>query len=128
MFKIHSYFPIGILNHPRTWRVIHIIAAVFVCSYISFHVLDLDLSDFPISESSSEGSLAILETSESTELASAINEQGFRVIPSSLNATIEESIRSQNHNLPGKAPIRDIRVYLRLMVPRFSASESPPAA
>src|SRR5712692_10821570 len=111
------------------WRAIHILSALFVCSYISFHVLDLDLSDFPLTEPSGETTLVIIEAPETTELASAISETSFRVTPSLVDPAIKESIRFQQKNLLRHTRGRDTRLRLyRLTIPRPSAFESSPAA
>src|SRR5712692_11148674 len=120
---------IRIINRHRLWRAIHILSALFVCSYISFHVLDLDLSDFPLTEPSGETTLVIIEAPETTELASAINETSFRVTPSLVDPAIKESIRFQQKNLLRHTRVRDARLRLyRLTIPRPSAFESSPAA
>ena len=119
---------IRIINRHRLWRAIHIVTALFVLSYISFQVLDLDLSDFPTSESSGETSLAIVEASESTELASAINETSFRVTPSLVDPAIKESIRFQQKNLLQHTRVRNPRTRLhRLTVPRSSPVDASAA-
>jgi len=119
---------IRIINRHRLWRAIHILSALFVCSYISFHVLDLDLSDFPLTEPSGETTLVIIEAPETTELASAISETSFRVTPSLVDPAIKESIRFQQKNLLRHTRVRDARLRLhRLTIPRFSASDSSPA-
>ena len=117
---------IRILNRYRLWRAIHIVTALFVLSYISFQVLDLDLSDFPTSESSGETSLAIVEASESTELASAINETSFRVTPSLVDPAIKESIRFQQKNRLRHICIPDTWIRLRHLL--LHCSSSPEAS
>jgi|SRR5580765_2730928 hypothetical protein len=105
---------------------LHILTAVFVCSYISFHVLDLDLSGFPLTDSCDETTLAITEAPETTELSAAMSENSFRIMPSLLDPAIKESIRLQQKNLRRQTRVRDTRLRLRrLMIPRSSTAVDP---
>lgn len=126
MFEKRTSSRARILNRYRLWRAIHILTAVFVCSYISFHVLDLDLSDFPLTDSSDETTLAITEAPETTELSAAMSENSFRIMPSLLDPAIKESIRLQQKNLRRQTRVRDNRLRLRrLMIPRSSTAVDP---
>jgi len=123
MFETRAYAAIRILNRYHLWQAIHILTAVFVCSYISFHVLDLDLSDFPSTDSSGETTLAIIEAPETTELSTAMSENSFRIMPSLLDPAIKESIRLQQKNLRRQTRVRDTRSRLRrLVIPRSSTA------
>lgn len=129
MFEKRASSPARILNRYRLWRAIHILTAVFVCSYISFHVLDLDLSDFPLTDSSGETTLAIIEAPETTELSTAMSENSFRTARALLQPSIKELLRSQQKTLVQHTPYRDTRIRLhRLTIPRSSPSDFSPAA
>jgi hypothetical protein len=126
MFGNRASSPARLLDRYRLWRAIHILSAVFVCSYLSFHVLDLDLSDFPLTDPSGETTLAITEAPETTELFTAMSENRFRIMPSLLDPSIKESIRLQQKNLRRQTRVRDTRLRLRrLMIPCSSTAVVP---
>ena len=126
MFDKRASSRARVLNRYRPSRTIHILTAVFVCSYISFHVLDLDLSDFPLTDSSDETTLAITEAPETTEFSSAMSENSFGIMPSLLDPAIKESIRLEQKNLRRQTRVRDTRLRVRrLVIPRSYTAVDP---
>lgn len=60
-------------NHCSTfWRVIYIVCAVLVFSYIFFDVLDLDGSDFPLKRHPLERTAVVAEVAKDTEHAYSV--------------------------------------------------------
>jgi len=110
--------------------LVHIITAVFVFSYIAFDVLDLDLSDFPLKQAARERAVVVSEVPKGTELASLINHDGHRLGPWLLDASVvKQSLRVQDNNIQRTSQFHDARTYVhRLVFPRSSKSDSPPAA
>jgi len=114
----------------RLGRLVHLITAVFVFSYIAFDVLDLDLSDFPLKQAARERAVVVSEVPKGTELASLINHDGHRLGPWLLDASVvKQSLRVQDNNIQRTSQFHDARTYVhRLVFPRSCKSDSPPAA
>jgi len=114
----------------RLGRLVRLITAVFVFSYIAFDVLDLDLSDFPLKQAARERAVVVSEVPKGTELASLINHDGHRLRPWLLDASVvKQSLRVQDNNIQRTSQFHDARTYVhRLVFPRSSKSDSPPAA
>ena len=112
----------------RRWM--HVASAVFVLSYIAFDVLDLDLSDFPLKETSHERTAIIAETPKTVELTNALSADSFRITSSLLQPfESKESIRFQQKTLLQPTRFRDTRIHLhRFHLPQSSNSDSSPAA
>ena len=130
MFEKRACSAIRFIKPYRLWRTIHLAGAIFVFSFISFQVLDLDLSDFPLKEAPGEGTVIMIEAPETTELTNTISEDSFRTAAAALlQPSIQELLRSQQKTLVQHTPYRDTRIRLhRLTIPRSSPSDSSPAA
>jgi len=114
----------------RLGRLVRLITAVFVFSYIAFDVLDLDLSDFPLKQAARERAVVVTEVPKGTELTNLINHDGHRLGPWLLDASVvKQSLRVQDNNIQRTSQFHDARTYVhRLVFPRSSKSDSPPAA
>jgi len=113
----------------RIRRAAHTVTGLFVLSYISFCVLDLDLSAFPSNDSATDSRVVLIETAETAEILSAMNAASDRFAASAPLPLIAESVRLQQINLRRYSRVREIRRRLRrLPPPRFSASDSSSAA
>jgi len=111
-------------------RFVHIITAVFVFFYIAFDVLDLDLSDFPLKQAARERAVVVTEVPKGTELASLIDHDGHHLGPWLLDASVfKQSMYLQDNNIQRTSQFHDARTHIRrLIFPRSSRSDSPPAA
>jgi hypothetical protein len=113
----------------RSIHSIHIVGALFVLSYVSFQVLDLDLSDFPLKHAAAERASAVLEAPEATQLSNVMCVDSFGTAAAPEQICGGDSIRSQESNLLRHAPFRDIRIHLhRLTIPLPSPSDPSVAA
>ena len=80
-------------------------SAVLVFSYVAFDVLDLDLSDFPLSERM----LIITEAPKATEMVNTVNWNGFQIVPSLLQPSLfKESIRIHQKNILRVSRFREL--------------------
>jgi hypothetical protein len=112
---------IRLMKWHRLRRPIHIVSAVFVLSYVSFQVLDLDLSDFPLKHAAAERASVILESPETTELSHTLSEDSFGFAWSLEQQCANNSTCSQAANSLRHAPFPDIRIRLhRLTIPSSS--------
>lgn len=119
-----------VLTSVRWWRFVYILAAVFVLSYIAFDVLDLDLSDFPLSKTPRTRVVAVTESAKATKLASLFENQVLPVEPLLVNPSIfKESIRAQHKHLLRIFTFRADHVHVhRVAHPLSSTKDSPSAA
>lgn len=118
-----------LINRHRLWRLTHIVGAVFVLFYVFFQVLDLDLSDFPLREVSEERTVALTESSETTELTNAISEDSFRLVVLQVQPSFKESIAFRQKHFLRAGWLPDFRIRLhRLKIPRSSKSDASLAA
>ena len=109
-------------------RAIHVISAIFVFSFVSFQVLDPDLSDFASDQSSGDTILITAETPETTELANAISQDSLRIVSSLSQLPLTESIRLRQKHLRRYTTSRATQIHLhRLKIPRSSVSDSSAA-
>jgi hypothetical protein len=114
----------------RFWRLVHIVTALFVFSYIAFDVLDLDLSDFPLKQAPREQVVVVTEVPKGIVLANLRGDTGLRMEPSLLDPAIfKESNRLRYH----KDTLRALRSTAyphvhRLTFPRSSNQDSSPPA
>ena len=121
--------PFKFSSSIRLWRLVHIVTAMFVFSYIAFDILDLDLSDFPLKQRTHERVAAVTEVPKGTELANLFGDVGLRMEPSLLDPAIfKESTRLRH-----KDTLRTLRSTAyprvhRLTFPRSSTRDSSPAA
>jgi hypothetical protein len=112
----------------RFWRIIQIVTAMFVFSYIAFDVLDLDLSNFPLKQVPHER-VVVTEVPKGTELANLFSDDGLRIEPLFLDPAIfKESTRLRHKDT---RRILRSNTYLnihRLIFPRSSTQGSSPEA
>ena len=106
------------------WRCVYLISAVFVFSYIAFDVLDLDLSDFPLSHTPREKTAIVTEVPKITGSLNAGNPDGFRIAPSLLEPPIfKDSLQSDLLRVPR---FRKFLISFHpLIIPRSSSEPSP---
>ena len=110
-------------------RLTRIVGAVFVLSYVFFQVLDLDLSDFPLKETSEERAVVLTEASETTELTQAISEDSFRLVVVQLQHLLKGSIAFQQRYSFLPPRLREVRIqWHRRKIPRSLTADSSPAA
>ena len=114
----------------RLGRLVHLITAVFVFSYIAFDVLDLDLSDFPLKQAARERAVVVTEVPKGTEWTNLIDHDGHRLGPWLFDASVvKQSMRLHDNNIQRTSQSHSARTYVhRLVFPRSSRSDSPPAA
>lgn len=121
----HLRFP----TYVSLWRLVHIVTAVFVFSYIAFDVLDLDLSDFPLKQVPRERVILVTEVPKGTELVNLLGDGGLRMEPSFLDPAIfKESTRLRNKDKPRTLWSAAYSHIHRLTFPRSSPPDSSPAA
>ena len=113
----------------RFWRLVHIVTAVFVFSYIVFDVLDLDLSDFPLKQVPHERVVVVTEVPKVTELTNLFGGGGLLIEPSFLDPAIfKESTRLQHKDTRRTLRSNTYLYIHRLIFPRSSSQDSSPAA
>ena len=129
MIEKRACVAMRVMNRYQIWKLIHLVSAVFVLSYVFFQVLDLDLSDFPLKAAPEERAVVLTEATETTELTNAISEDSFRLVVLQSQPSVKQVIRFQQKNFFHPALQREVRIYLhRLKIPRSSALDSSSAA
>src|SRR5262245_54278478 len=115
-----------LIKRFRFWRWVHILSAMLVFSYIAFDVLDVDLSDFPLSVRM----LIITEAPKATEMVNTLNWNGFRKVLCLLRPSLfKESIRIQQKNMLRASRFREARIpFHRLTLSQSSTLDSSPPA
>ena len=112
----------------RFCRIVHIATAVFVLSYVFFQVLDLDLSNFPLKHVPENRALALVESTETIQIAQVISEDSLRFAVVQLQS-LEDAMVLQQRSLFHTALPRPVQIQLhRLKMPRSSAPDAAPVA
>jgi|SRR5690242_18882711 hypothetical protein len=110
-------------------ELFYTVALVFVFSYIAFDLLDLDLSNFHLTDMQRNSAAIMTAAPEAAELAKTVKATSFRLQPLVVPASrINESIRIQLKQIPRALRFRGARFLFR---PRFipaSTKHSSPAA
>lgn len=113
----------------RFCRIVHIATAVFVLSYVFFQVLDLDLSNFPLKHVPENRALALVESTETIQIAQVISEDSLRFAVVQLPKSLEDAMVLQQRSLFHTALPRPVQIQLhRLKMPRSSAPDAAPVA
>jgi len=107
------------------WRVIYIVCAVLVCSYIFFDVLDLDGSDFPLKQHPLERTAIVAEVAKDTVHAYSLEKPetviSFFVLSLFLAG---EATRARLMSRVAFAPLDSARTRgYRIALPRSSPSD-----
>lgn len=112
----------------RFCRIVHIATAVFVLSYVFFQVLDLDLSNFPLKHVPENRALALVESTETIQIAQVISEDSLRFAVVQLQS-LEDAMVLQQRSPFHTARPRPVQIQLhRLKMPRSSAPDAGPVA
>jgi hypothetical protein len=114
----------------RPCGLMHIIAVLFVFSYIAFDILDLDLSEFPLQRAAQKQVVIIAEAPNATELANLPNRDSLRIEPSLVDPSVsKESIRFQDNRILRIPWFHIARAHIhRVNFPPSSTLDSSPAA
>jgi len=113
-------------NHcSALWRVIYIVCAVLVCSYIFFDVLDLDGSDFPLKQHPLERTAIVAEVAKDTVDAYSLAKPETSVNLSVLSQSLAgEATRIRLMRVVVFAPFDSARTRgYRIALPRSSPSD-----
>ena len=104
----------------------HIITVLFVFSYIAFDVLDLDLSDFPLQQSSHRQVVIVAEATNAAELTQLPDHDGFWLEPSPVDpAVTKTSIRFQDNRIVRIPWLHIALTHIhKVNFPRSSSSDS----
>lgn len=114
----------------RPFGLMHIITVFFVFSYIAFDVLDLDLSEFPLRQSSQKQMVIIAEVPNGTELANLAGHDSLRIEASLIDPSVsKKSIRFQDNRILRILWLHIARAHIhRITFPRSRNLDSSPAA
>ena len=113
-------------NHcSALWRVIYIVCAVLVCSYIFFDVLDLDGSDFPLKQHPLERTAIVAEVAKDTVHAYSLEKPETSINLSILSQCLaEEATWARLMRVVAIAPLDSARARgYRIALPRSSPSD-----